>query len=276
MQIIPFTAEIAARLERLFSEKPPVSTRLWAILDGTIQGRILVDDPAQPTYAILQDLTEGTIFPGGELTAPILKEAFTILRPYQELMVCLWPGDPLASALPAQPDYEGKAIQFTDRSPDIDLDRLACLPSGYHIQRINLEIAQKLEGVGYSVTMYGSLERAVQNMIGYCLMQGETIVCEAETVPLSRGVAEMSVDTAEAYRQKGLATVTCAWVIRECEALGYQTLWIAAQQNAASVALARRLGFQTEQLFNVQSWSATTNKLPGVEGSPYPYNPQCT
>jgi hypothetical protein len=62
MQIVPFTAEIAPRLERLFQENQPVPTRLWAILDGTIQGRILVDEPTHPMFAVIQDLTEGSIY----------------------------------------------------------------------------------------------------------------------------------------------------------------------------------------------------------------------
>ena len=53
-----------------------------------------------------------------------------------------------------------------------------------------------------------------------------------------------------------LATVTAAYVIRECEARGYRAFWNAAQQNAASVALARRLGFQREQSMAVLAWSA--------------------
>jgi hypothetical protein len=42
------------------------------------------------------------------------------------------------------------------------------------MQRINEELAQKIEGSDYYVKMFGSLERAIQNMISYCLMQGET------------------------------------------------------------------------------------------------------
>ncbi len=151
-------------------------------------------------------------------------------------MVCLWPDDPLVSALPAGPNYEGAAIDFSDRSPAVDLNRLAAIPSGYHIQRINAEIAPGLEGFDYYVTMFGSVERAIQNMIGYCLMQGETIVCDVEAAPLTRGVAELGVETVEAYRQKGLATITSAFVIRECETMGYRAFWNAAQQNTGSVA----------------------------------------
>jgi RimJ/RimL family protein N-acetyltransferase len=188
---------------------------------------------------------------GGVMTPPALRDAFAIVCPYHEIVVCLWSDDPLASALPAGPYYEGVAIDFTDRSPTVDLNRLAAIPSGYHMQRINEESAQEIEGFDYYVKMFGSLERAIQNMIGYCLMQGETIVCEAVAAPLTRGVAELGVETVKAYQQKGLATATSAHVIRECEAMGYRAFWNAAQQNVASVALARRLGFQTEQPFTV-------------------------
>lgn len=228
------------------------------MLDGTIQARILVDDPIYPVFTVLQDLTEGTLYLGGAITPPVVCDAFAILRAYQEIVVCLWPDSPHLSALPADPYYEGVAIDFSDRSPAVDLDRLAIIPSGYHLQRIDGALARKIEGFEYYVRMFGSLERAVRNIIGYCLMKGETIVCEAEAAPLTHGVAEMGIGTAEAYRRKGLATVTCAHVIRECEASGYRAFWNAAQQNGASVALARRLGFRTEQPFTVLAWSATS------------------
>jgi len=257
MQIVPFTPEIALRLERLFPGNRPIPTRLWAILDGTIQGRILVDEPTHPTFALVQDLTEGPSYLGGVVTPLALRDAFAIVRPYQEIVVCLWPDDPLVSALPPGPSYEGVAIDFTDRSPIVDLNRLATLPSGYHLQRINKEIVQAIEGFDYYVTMFGSVERAIRNTIGYCLMRGETIVCEAVAGPLTRGVAELGVETGATHRQKALATVTSAYVIRECESMGYRAFWSAAQQNVASVAIARRLGFQTEQPFTVLAWSAT-------------------
>ncbi len=257
MQVIPFTTDIALRIEGLFPGNRPVPTRLWAILDGAIQGRILVDEPSHPTFALVQDLTEGTAYLGGVMAPTILHDAFTIARSYQDIVVCLWSDDPLISALPEGRSYEGVAIDFTNRSPAVDLNRLAVLPPGYQIRKINEEIAPAIEEFEYYVTMFGSLERAIQNMIGYCLMQGETLVSEAIAAPLTRGVAELGAETEEAHQRKGLATVTSAYVIRECEARGYRAFWNAAQQNVASVALARRLGFQTEQPFTVLAWSAT-------------------
>jgi hypothetical protein len=47
-----------------------------------------------------------------------------------------------------------------------------------------------------------------------------------------------------------------ARVILECEARGYQAFWNTSEQNVASIALARRLGFQTERPFRVLAWSS--------------------
>jgi GNAT superfamily N-acetyltransferase len=258
MHLVALTAEIAPQLEALFAGDRPIPIRLWAILDGTIQSRILVDEPSRPTLALVQELAEGTTYIGGAIAPSALADAFALLRQYQEIVVCMWPNDPLDSALPAAPQYEGTAIDFTDRSPAIDLSRLAILPSGYRLRRIEAEIVPSLTGFDYYVSMFGSLERAIQRTIGYCLLHGETVVSEAIAGPLSRGIAEIGVGTGEAHRGQGFATITSARVIQKCEALGYRAFWNASQQNAASVALAKRLGFQTERPFKVLAWSATT------------------
>ena len=230
-------------------------TRLWANLDGTIRGRILVDEPRNPTCALIQDLAEGPTYLGGSLSPGILREAFAILRAYQEVVVCLWAGDPLLAALPEGPYYEGAAIDFWDRSPAVDLGRLAVLPPGYSMRRIDRVLARAIDGFDYYVAMFGTAERAIRDMIGYCVMQGEAVVCQAVAAPLTRGVAEMGIETATAYRQRGLATAASAYVIRECEAQGYRTFWNSAQQNVASVALARRLGYWIEEPSAVLAWA---------------------
>jgi L-amino acid N-acyltransferase YncA len=256
MQIVPLMPELASRLERLFPGDLPVPTRLWAILDGVIQGRILVDEPSQPTYAFIVDVTEGHVYLGGALTPPVLQQAFTILRAYQGLVVCLWPDDPFISMLPVGHEYEGVAIDFSDRSPAIDIDQLAHIPPGYELRNIDAAYAHMAPGFDYYAKMFGSIPQATQNMVGCYLVQGETIACEAVAAPLTRGVAELGVNTTQTYRHKGLATALCATVIRQCEALGYRVFWNAAQQNLASVALARRLGFRQEQPMTVLAWSA--------------------
>jgi predicted GNAT family acetyltransferase len=186
----------------------------------------------------------------------VLQLAFTLLRSFQDLVVCLWPDDPLLTMLPVGHDYEGVAIDFSDCSSVVDINRLVALPAEYELRKIDLAYAQTVPGFEYYVKMFGYVEQAIKNILGYYLVSGDQIACEAVAAPLARGVAELGVDTWPQFRQKGLATALCAHMIHECESLGYHVFWNAAQQNTASVALARRLGFRKEQPITVLSWPA--------------------
>jgi RimJ/RimL family protein N-acetyltransferase len=261
VNLVSLTTELAPQLEALFVGDRPIPIRMWAILDGSIQGRILVDEPSKPTLALIQELAEGTTYIGGAATPQALADAYARLRRQQDVVVCIWPDDSLGVSLPPAPDYEGTAIDFSDRSPAVDLSRLADLPSGYQLRRIDAEIVPALEGFDYYVSMFGDVERALQQTIGYCIVHGETVVSEAVAGPLTRGIAEIGVGTGEAHRRQGFATATAARVIQECEMLGYQAFWNASQQNAPSVALAKRLGFQTERSFKVLAWSAINSAM---------------
>jgi RimJ/RimL family protein N-acetyltransferase len=54
--------------------------------------------------------------------------------------------------------------------------------------------------------------------------------------------------------QKGYATITCAHLIQEMEQQGYLTYWNCAKDNQASIALARKLGYQTEKVYRLLAW----------------------
>jgi hypothetical protein len=79
MVIIPFTPNTALYLERLLQEDNPIPTRLWAILDGTIKARILVDEPVDPKFMMVQDLVAGPTYIGYINQLPDLQDAFAIL-----------------------------------------------------------------------------------------------------------------------------------------------------------------------------------------------------
>jgi hypothetical protein len=259
MQLIPFSADIVSQLARLFTDDRPIPIRLWAILDGVIQGRIVVVESGAPTVALIQELAEGTTYVGGAATPQALADGIALLRKEQEVVICFWPDAPLGSILPPAPYYNGTAIDFTDRSAAIDLEQLAAVPSGYQLRRIDSEVVPLLEGFDYYTSMFGSVERAIQQTIGYCLMHDGQVASEAIAGPLTQGIAEIGVGTRATYRRQGLATITSARVIQECETQGYAPFWNASQQNVPSVALAKRLGFQTERPFRVLAWSHGTD-----------------
>lgn len=255
MELITFSASLMPRLAGLFDVEPPVPIRLWAMLDGIIESRILVDDPRAPACCLIQELAEGTVYLGGAVSAPDLAAGINRLRGVQEVVICHWPGALLDGVLPPAPDYDGEAIDFTDRSPTVDLNAFADLPPGYELRPIDQAIVPLLAGFEYYASMFGSVERAIEQTIGYCIVHGREVVSEAVAGPLARGIAEIGVGTHAAHRRRGLATAAAARVIQACEGRGYQPFWNASQRNVPSVALARRLGFRTARPFRVLAWS---------------------
>jgi RimJ/RimL family protein N-acetyltransferase len=62
---------------------------------------------------------------------------------------------------------------------------------------------------------------------------------------VNRGRHELSVDTYDLQqRGRGFATLTAKACIDQCLAQGLTPVWTADESNAASLALARKLGFE--------------------------------
>ena len=72
---------------------------------------------------MVEDMAEGTTYIAATPTLQMLADAFTLLRTAKRVVVCLWPADPLHALLPAAQVYEGTAIDFTGRSPAVEIDR---------------------------------------------------------------------------------------------------------------------------------------------------------
>jgi L-amino acid N-acyltransferase YncA len=246
---------ISEGLRSLFTAEMPVGLRCLAILNGDAAGRILADDPIRPSYALVQELADGTVFLGGSFTSDLLAQGIRLLRQERDVVVGLWPDDPRFPLLPPDPDYEGVASDFTDRPVDDNLSRFRQLPQGCRLQAVDQALIQRLAGFDWYVTMFGGAEKALEKVLGYCLTQDDDVLCEALAGPAADNLIELGVHTHELYRGRGYATFTCAHLIHACEAQGYRTLWNSAQQNGPSIALARKLGYRRQQAFHVLAWS---------------------
>ena len=80
MQPVPWSSTLRTLLLPRFVPAPPVPVRLWAILDGLMPGRILVDNPQHPTCAMIQEYAEGTTYWGGAACAEVLPTGVNLLR----------------------------------------------------------------------------------------------------------------------------------------------------------------------------------------------------
>ena len=244
-------------LQNLFSADLPSGIRCQAVLNGTALGRILVDSLETPCMAFLQEFGENTVFSAGAYTAHDLAQAVEILRKDRDVVLALWPHEPLAAQKypfpEPRPDYIGAAIDLTDRDPLVDLDLLSTPPSGCHLQRIDQPLFKRINH-DFEEQFFGSLEQALEAGVGFCLLQGDEVLSQAFAAPFVNDQFEIGVGTPEGHRRKGYALVTCAHLIRECEKPGYRPYWNAAAQNTPSLNLALKLGFSTECPFRVYWW----------------------
>jgi RimJ/RimL family protein N-acetyltransferase len=243
---------------RLFAAdpvQPPSSLRIYAMLNGDMRCRVLTDDRERPTWAAVQELAyDRALFLGGALSEPVVRGVVEHCRSDGDVAACIWRDDVrLADWLPPS-DYDGEAIDFTDRVGD--LTPLMRPPEGGELRRIDAALLRRKGDYAATVASFGSEAAALAKGLGLCLMRGDDILCEAFTGPPVDGVIELGVETREPHRGHGYATVTCAHLIHACESIGYRTFWNAAAQNTASVALARRLGYRTERPHRVLAWSA--------------------
>lgn len=91
---------------------------------------------------------------------------------------------------------------------------------------------------------------------GACLLHQGKVVSACATVFVGRGVAELDVHTLEAYHGQGLARFTAAACIEMCLAKGLQPRWACWPEREASIALAKRLGFEEYQNVPAYYWRA--------------------
>jgi len=240
----------------LFDVSKPTMPRAFNVLDGITNGQIVTDDPVHPTWAAVHEATFGTLYLGGSITPTLLAEIVDHFRQFGDVGIGCWPDDPLLAMMPPKPDYDGRTLYFTDRSQHIRLeDYIEQIPSDcYLAPRDRGLIAQSLD---YDLTLatFGSVENVLAHTLGVMLMRENVLLCEAATGAPTHGRIEIGVTTHEHHRKQGYATITCAQLIKVCEAQGYRTWWDCAKQNRASVALARKLGYHNEREYRFVLWS---------------------
>jgi GNAT superfamily N-acetyltransferase len=247
--------QVTPQLRALFDPSMPAGFRCFAVIAGDVAGRILTDDPARPTWGVVQEAAFGTLYPGGALTASTWNTLIAQLRVHGDVLIGLWPDDERIQLLPQNPDYDGWTLDLTDRTADVDLDAyLRQIPDGCQIHSVDRQLFERSEDRDFYQILYGSVEQALEKGLARFLMRGDEICCEAWAYFAARGTIEIATATREPYRGRGYATITCAQIIRECEARGYQTYWNCAKQNLASAALARKLGYRTEKEYRLLAW----------------------
>ncbi|MEZ4736956.1 MAG: GNAT family N-acetyltransferase [Caldilineaceae bacterium] len=88
---------------------------------------------------------------------------------------------------------------------------------------------------------------------GYCLLHDNAILAEAIVIPALWGYGNRSFH-ARSTPRKGYGTIVTAHLIHAIESPGDRTYWNCTQENVASAAIARKLGYQVEKAYRFWGW----------------------
>ncbi|SDB61986.1 GNAT family N-acetyltransferase [Butyrivibrio sp. INlla16] len=119
------------------------------------------------------------------------------------------------------------------------------IPEGYELKEIDDRIYDMCLPDPVTrdfVSSFESKEKFLEIGRGMVIMKSGQIVAGASSYTRYKEGIEIEVDTVEAERRKGLATIACAALILRCLEEGLYPSWDA--QNMNSVHLAEKLGYE--------------------------------
>jgi RimJ/RimL family protein N-acetyltransferase len=242
-------------LESLLPADVPTRPRAIAVLDGTLNGRVWVDDPGEPRTVLVIETADGTVYAGGAVTREQVAGALAGVETRAGDLIFGFRGseDPLRDAVPVAPYWKGQAIDFTDRRPDGDEADVIdpALPDGIRVVPIDATVLPRTEWYEDTLHAFGSLDRWESLGAGWAVAAGEELLAECTAGPRTRGLLEMGVVTREAHRRRGYGTLVSRLVARACEARGDRVWWNANAGNQPSLAIARRIGFRQERTYDL-------------------------
>lgn len=248
--------QVTPEVRSLFRQDEPQAPRCFRVLDGVIHaGKIITDNLETPTWAVVQEPFDQTLYFGGAIDAGIVATMIARLRLEGDVLVGMWLDDPRLALLPGDNYYDGRTLEFYDRPIGAGLAQyLDANPAGCELVRLDKNLVMQTEWGPDDVRAAGGLEIWEKEYIGYGLLKEKQIVAEAAAGPPVSGMYEPGVFTHKAHRKKGYGTIVSARLIHEIENRGGQTYWNCAKQNTASAAIARKLGYRIEKEYRCIVW----------------------
>lgn len=243
-------------LPMLFDQTAPNHPVLWAVLRGRHAGTAWVDDVRNPSLCVLR--TDALLtFVSRQINQNFLEAAISHLRRKGSVWL-VWSPEMSSRLCPPEAKRITQRLEFSGCDPRSQelADLRQRLPDGFEIRPIDRDLIKRCQWRSDMEFFCGSLENFLVNGIGLCMMRGEEIIVEAYASALGETHAEIGAVTREAYRGRGYAPITCAYLIQVCEQRRYQAYWSCDLDNTASIRVARKLGFRQAKAYRFLEYSA--------------------
>lgn len=243
------------RIERLLPDDLPARPRAVAVLDGVLAGRVWTDDPVTPSWAVVIETADGTVYAGGALSGETLREVFGEAETRSGDLIVGFRGaeHSIRRLLPPDPYYTGRAIDFTERRAMPDEAQLLTSPLADGLSLVDLAgILPRTEWAEDTIHAFRSAEAWDRLGIGRCLVDGDgSVVARGMAGPRVRGRMEMGVWTRDDSRRRGFGTLVSLATAVAAEAAGASVWWNTNADNVGSIGIARRIGFRRERPYEL-------------------------
>lgn len=222
---------------------------VYAVIEGTLPGKVFVDDPRAPRSLLVANLT-GFWFAFGEPT-----ETFFDFIP--ELLNVHLNDEPTALFATSRAWETALDRRFAHKfartgfhfapQPGAPPPNLAArLPSALRLVPLDPTLAARLGADGmdpWIVRIWGGPAAFGERVFGWAVVDGERLLSFCTACGLGGGEAEIEIGTARTFEGRGLATVVGAAFITEALERGLTPAWTCDTRNIGSLAVARKLGF---------------------------------
>jgi RimJ/RimL family protein N-acetyltransferase len=235
---------------------------IQSVIEKNTNGSIFVDDLLNPRGALLWNCQDELLLEGTPYDANFnlsLSEVIT----KQIIPQASSRGIPMLS-LHFFPDAWEKTIQSTIlkylhpekvnrnlywfRALEVDWRRK--LPTGFRMQQIDEQLLEQTqlknyqEMCGWIDSFWHSQPNFLAKGIGYCLLEGDSIVSWCLSVYVGVKNIELGLATIPAYRNRGFATLVAAACVEYCSEHYIVPHWHCFKTNLASIAVAEKVGFE--------------------------------
>jgi GNAT superfamily N-acetyltransferase len=234
----------------LFKGSFPNSSLLFGYLDGKILGIAYVDNIDDPRFSIVITGFSNWTFIGG---FEAIRDINSVLKEFtnQGPLHIVWPS---ITPTPLKLKIKSQEIRNTFKSFNIDKYQKSSIRLG-SCQLIIEELTNKNISKSFFKnryeTIYGSIDKFLQNSFGYILLYESRTIGEISALLMSNKSAEIQIDVVNEYRKQGYASILLRHFIDRCLSLGFTPCWSCETSNLASNNLAEKIGFEEKQLYSI-------------------------
>ena len=257
--VYELSADLFHKAEPLFRETWFDEAQIYAVFEGNQKGRLFVDDLPNPTAALMCRTYE--FYVAGSADARELRrfiaEAPAEAGVFHELYGYCPVGKAWEQALLEDHNQgleviDRRSFRFPKEAADQVKGWRDSLPTGTEVRPVDGALAEQIdremhEMIGF---FWGGYESFDRHGFGYCAIVDGQFASVIYTIAVGAEQANVSIETASAFRRKGLAAIVSAAYIEHCLERGLVATWDCDAPNLASYNLARKLGFVEHEPFS--------------------------